>query len=453
MSVAAGEKGVASPRDRTEPYSGYHLREVPEPDPELARVGAGTPMGEFFRRFWLPVCLSEQLTDLPHAIRILGEDLVAFRDKSGNVGVLHRHCSHRGTSLEYGIVSERGLRCCYHGWLFDADGSILETPGEPPDSKLKDSLRHGAYPASEFEGLIFAYLGPPEEKPEFPVYDTYVEPDNRMVPYALRFPCNWLQVHDNVMDPVHTAFLHSQFAEIQLSEGYALMPVLDFHEVPGGMVSIVGRRQGNVMWMRLHHTILPNFSQVAALWENGYDVKPFTRVSITRWNVPVDDTHCWLFGWRHFNDAVDPEGLGDDTQVGLDSMDFYGQTGKRPYEEMQGNPGDWEVINSQRTIAVHAREHLATTDTGVAMLRRLLREAVRADDPVDRAGIVGADRGEPIPTYTYDTFLPLPPAADRDDATLMREVGRQVTDIVVEADRVPAGDRRAYIESRLKNIT
>ena len=453
MSLAESAKGAAPPRDRTEPYAGYYLREVPEPDPELALVGAGTPMGEFMRRFWLPVCLSEQLTDLPFAVRILGEDLVAFRDKCGTVGVLHRHCSHRGTSLEYGIVSERGLRCCYHGWLFDADGSILETPGEPPASKLKDSLRHGAYPALDYEGLVFAYLGPPDEKPEFPVYDTYEQPDNRMVPYALWFPCNWLQVHDNVMDPVHTAFLHSQFAEIQLSEGYAVMPVLDFHEVPGGMVSIVGRRQGDVMWMRLHHTILPNFSQVAALWENGDDVKPFTRVSITRWNVPVDDTHCWLFGWRHFNEAVDPEGLGDATQVGLNAMDFYGQTGNRPYAEMQSNPGDWEVINSQRTIAVHAREHLATTDVGVAMLRRLLREAVGAEDPVARAGIVKANGLEPIPTYTYDTFLPLPPRADCDDAALMREVGRQVTDIVVEADRVPAAERRANIEARLREIT
>ena len=109
-------------------YAGHALREIPAEDPELTHTGPGTPMGEYMRRFWQPVCLSENLTDLPHAIRIMGEDLVAYRDKSGQVGVLHRHCSHRGTSLEYGIVSERGIRCCYHGWLFDADGTILETP-------------------------------------------------------------------------------------------------------------------------------------------------------------------------------------------------------------------------------------------------------------------------------------------------------------------------------------
>ena len=121
-------------------YSGYHLRDVPAEDAELTHVGPGTPCGEYMRRFWQPVCLSQELTDLPHAVRILGEDLVAFRDKSGDVGVLHRHCSHRGTSLEYGIVAEHGIRCCYHGWLFDIDGTILETPGEDAGVEIAGEL-------------------------------------------------------------------------------------------------------------------------------------------------------------------------------------------------------------------------------------------------------------------------------------------------------------------------
>jgi phenylpropionate dioxygenase-like ring-hydroxylating dioxygenase large terminal subunit len=123
----------------TGPYSGYLLRGTPEPERYLTEVGPGTPMGEYFRRFWHPVCLSEEITDVPKAIRILGEDLIAFRDKSGQVGVFHPFCCHRGAALEFGIPSERGLRCCYHGWLFDVDGTILETPGEPPDSKIKDN--------------------------------------------------------------------------------------------------------------------------------------------------------------------------------------------------------------------------------------------------------------------------------------------------------------------------
>lgn len=170
---------------RQKPNSGYYLRDVPSTDPELTQTGPNTPMGELMRRFWQPVCLASELTDVPLAIRILGEDLVAFRDKAGRIGVLARHCAHRGTSLEYGIISERGLRCCYHGWLFDTDGTVLETPGEPPTSRLKDRCMQGAYPASEYKGLVFAYMGPPEQLPEFPILDTYAAPNNTMVPYSV----------------------------------------------------------------------------------------------------------------------------------------------------------------------------------------------------------------------------------------------------------------------------
>src|SRR6476660_3659999 len=140
-------------------YRGYELRTQDtgnRPDDlELLLTGPGTPMNEYFRRFWQPVCLSEQLTDVPKAIRILHEDLVAFRDRSGRVGVLHRRCAHRGSSLEFGIVQEHGIRCCYNGWLYDVDGTILETPCEPPESRLKQTVCQCSYPAFERDGLVF----------------------------------------------------------------------------------------------------------------------------------------------------------------------------------------------------------------------------------------------------------------------------------------------------------
>jgi len=154
-------------------FSAYHHRERPAEDEELSRVGPGTPCGEYLRRFWQPVVRSEDLRDLPKRLRILGEDLVAFRDKRGAVGLLELHCPHRGTSLEFGLVGEKGIRCCYHGWLFDVDGTILETPGEPADSTLKDRLFHGAYPVHEYQGLVFAYMGPPDVQPDFPILDTH----------------------------------------------------------------------------------------------------------------------------------------------------------------------------------------------------------------------------------------------------------------------------------------
>jgi phenylpropionate dioxygenase-like ring-hydroxylating dioxygenase large terminal subunit len=138
----------------TAAYSAYHHRAIPEDDAEMTRVGPGTPGGEYLRRFWQPVILASELGDLPRRLRILGEDLVAFKDKSGAIGVMELHCPHRGTSLEYGLIDNKGIRCCYHGWLFDVDGTILETPGEPADSTLKDRLCHGAYPVHEYAGTV-----------------------------------------------------------------------------------------------------------------------------------------------------------------------------------------------------------------------------------------------------------------------------------------------------------
>src|SRR5215470_10819247 len=179
-------------------YGGYHHRHVPAEDAELTHVGPDTPCGEYMRRFWQPVCYSDDLKDLPLKVTILGEELVAFRDGAGAVGLLELHCPHRGTSLEFGLVGERGIRCCYHGWLFDVDGAILETPGEPADSTLKDRLCHGAYPVHEHNGLVFAYMGPADKRPPFPLLDTYDLPGYELV---ARVPtvweCNWLQVKEN----------------------------------------------------------------------------------------------------------------------------------------------------------------------------------------------------------------------------------------------------------------
>jgi phenylpropionate dioxygenase-like ring-hydroxylating dioxygenase large terminal subunit len=191
-------------------YGAYHHRERPAEDEELTRVGPGTPCGEYLRRFWQPIILSEELHDLPRRLRILGEDLVVFRDQSGAVGLLELHCPHRGTSLEFGLISQKGIRCCYHGWLFDTDGTILETPGEPTDSTLKERLYHGAYPVREYRGLVFSYMGPPEKQPDFPILDTFDLPGYRLVARApTLWECNWLQVKENSMDPAHLAFLHT----------------------------------------------------------------------------------------------------------------------------------------------------------------------------------------------------------------------------------------------------
>src|SRR5579872_2944123 len=134
-------------------FQGYARRATAEPDPELTRVGPGTPCGEWLRRSWQPIAMASELRDLPLALTVLGEPLVLFRDRGGRLGLLHKHCAHRGASLEYGIVMERGISCCYHGWHYDIDGRILETPAEPPGSTIKERLVQGAYPTRESDGL------------------------------------------------------------------------------------------------------------------------------------------------------------------------------------------------------------------------------------------------------------------------------------------------------------
>ena len=152
-------------------YQGYATRFVTQADDELTKVGPGEPCGEYLRRFWHPVAMTSELADLPTAIRILGEDLVLFRDKSGRIGLVHKRCPHRRASLEFGSCDERGIRCCYHGWHFDLDGTLLDAPGQPKEAmeRLKNRVKLGAYPAFEYKGLIFAYMGPVAEVPEFPV--------------------------------------------------------------------------------------------------------------------------------------------------------------------------------------------------------------------------------------------------------------------------------------------
>ena len=197
-------RDAASTRNAREntPFGAYYQRDIPRPDPLLMETGPGTPMGEYLRRFWQPVCLTEQLTDVPLAIRIMGEDLVAFRDGSGQIGVLNRYCSHRGASLEYGRIGDKGIRCCYHGWAFDVDGKILEIPGEPPESRLKDSFHHGAYPAFDFHGIVHAYMGPPELKPDFTAAEIFDISGVEFAAHALPLNNNWLQTHENNVDPV-----------------------------------------------------------------------------------------------------------------------------------------------------------------------------------------------------------------------------------------------------------
>jgi phenylpropionate dioxygenase-like ring-hydroxylating dioxygenase large terminal subunit len=353
--------------------SAYGLK-IPEVDPELTRVGPGTPCGELMRRYWQPVCLSTDLHELPKPVRVLSEDLIAFRDGSGKVGLLFFRCSHRGASLEYGRVEARGLRCCYHGWLYDVEGNVLEMPLEPAHNPFVNQIHHPCYPVREFGGLVFAYMGPPEKIPEFPLYDVWQKTGRtlkaRMGPrVGGPVNCNWLQAEENLMDALHTFWLHTLHSGPQFpSADYGMSPDdLKYEETEMGMRFVLTRKLENGKWWDLiWEMIMPLNVHLV------YTDEPKTeRVQAVTYCVPVDDTHQLGASIRWIPDDGQGQGRGREQLSPAGRQD-------QSYEYTQRHPDDKEAVESQGPIALHGLEHLVTSDRGVVMFRSLLRKAIAA---------------------------------------------------------------------------
>ena len=359
---------------------------VPEVSGRLTRVRLGTPMGELMRRYWQPVCLSSELTDLPKFLEILGEELVAYRDTSGRVGLLGAHCIHRGTSLEYARIEENGLRCCYHGWLYNEEGRCLDQPGEPDGSDYKDKVRQPWYPVEEYKGLVFAYMGPLDRKPLLPRYDVLEQDGAEYLAYRNYSrgevaECNWLQLQENAADPVHTYVLHGWNPGLfEFSEVMAVRPKFDYEHSDRHVsyIRTTEMKNGNKL-IRTSTIFLPTPRSVPPTEVGGTDPERETeRARMVGWWVPVDDTRTVGF---HV-ELMDPtKKIFQPPHAPI----------VRDYEETQRTPDDWEAQTSQRPIAIHALEHLATSDRGVVLFRRQLSEAIDA-----------MERGEDPPGVTRD---------------------------------------------------
>jgi phenylpropionate dioxygenase-like ring-hydroxylating dioxygenase large terminal subunit len=284
--------------------SAYDLKE-PSHDAQITEVGRGTPGGEWMRRYWHPVCLSNRVKDVPLKIRILGEDLVLFRDKKGRVGLVHPRCCHRGTTLFFGRVEDDGIRCCYHGWLFDVEGRCLDMPVEPDNgASIRNNVRQPWYPVQELYGLVWAYMGPPDKKPVLPRWSNLedVRADQKLIAVNGSIgaggdatvdvvPCNWLQDWENVMDPFHLPILHTAFSGVQFVPEFGIMPQVKWEYDPeGGMKYVAyrklddGREVDRVTYVLFPHVrIVPSVELAEG---------PGSSVG---WVVPVDDTHFTLF--------------------------------------------------------------------------------------------------------------------------------------------------------------
>jgi len=372
-------------------------------NPALTEVSPGTPMGELLRRYWHPIGLAADANETPRKVRVLGEDLILFRDKSGRPGLVHPNCAHRGASLYYGRVEERGIRCCYHGWLFDAEGHCLEQPCEPELGRARGRIRQPWYPVQELYGLVWTYMGPPEKKPTLPRYDALERLDEGEIietndasiggggPQVI--PCNWLQHYENLVDPFHVVVLHSSFSGTQFVEQMAQMPEVSWDTVALGVrTTSVRRLPDGKVFRRISQAAMPTLRVIPSP-----RVGRFGRLESLGWILPIDDHSFRIFVVGRVSEK------GELTRM---RSRMNGKLWEElTEEEHQRMPGDYEAMVSQGAIARHSEEHLATSDRGIAMLRRYLKAQLALVQAGEDPAGVSFDADAPPVVFDAGNYL------------------------------------------------
>lgn len=358
----------------------------------LCRVGPGTPMGELLRRFWVPALMPGELPapdSPPVRVRLLGEDLVAFRDTNGEIGVVAENCPHRGASLFFGRNEENGLRCVYHGWKFDTSGSCVDMPNEPPESNFKHKVHVTAYSAAEWGGVIWVYMGPPELKPELPQHDWCLVPDNQRYIGKWIQECNFVQCYEGEIDTSHISFLHSGIDPIEGTgrfRGLAAKdgaPKLLLKETDYGFVYGARRDtgKGDYYW-RVTQFLVPDFSLIPS---------PKYPTGGRCW-IPIDDHRTWVLAYVYNPErAITEEELvpytsGAQAFAGLIPGTFRTKANKendylidREMQKTMNFTGIWgtrnqdtAVVESMGRIMDRTNERLGTADLAVISARRIL---------------------------------------------------------------------------------
>jgi hypothetical protein len=309
---------------------------------------------------------------------------------------VHARCCHRGTTLYYGRVEEDGIRCCYHGWLFDFEGRCLDQPCEPSGGQNRDRIRQPWYPIKEQYGLIFAYMGPPDKMPVLPRYDCleamdegeFLDTDDTSIGSGgpAIAPCNWLQHLENVVDPFHVPILHGTFSGTQFTPTMNMMPAVKFEYSPLG-VKVVSDRvlPDGRKFKRITEVCLPTLRVVP-----NPRVGKFGRVETIGWTIPIDDTHYRIYT------------VGRVTEKGVMLPMGKDATKITPWSEMSEaerrmRPNDYEAQVGQGPITLHSEEHLVSSDQGIGMLRRMLNRELKAiEEGRDPIGVSFDESAPPI---------------------------------------------------------
>ena len=359
---------------------------------DIPHVSPGTPAGDWFRRYWIVVSAMRDLHDIPKAIKILGEDLVLFRDQAGKIGLIGAHCPHRGASLEYGDIECGGIRCPYHGWLFDVRGQCLEMPAEPNGSKFAQKVKHLSYPVREQGGLLFAYLGPnPDDPPPLPKYAALADCAGQRSLEATRvYDYNWFNFIENGADPAHFSILHRADPDDGTWRSWFFnfkdIPYFDAVETAYGM-KVVSRKPGpsaDTEYVDEKSFALPSILQIGDT-EFTHFRQPREALSAGSHNAhfmfvtPNDDHSFTLYTVNHYTGS-DPEFF----QKLAPSRKVEAMAEKKPYDRRKYSPFRGNVrteditCQSTQPLLDRRKEQLGTSDKGVILIRRIILNAMRA---------------------------------------------------------------------------
>ncbi|HXS38856.1 MAG TPA: Rieske 2Fe-2S domain-containing protein [Stellaceae bacterium] len=381
-----------------------------EQNERLVRVGAGTPAGNLFRRYWQPALLSEELPEkdgAPQRVRMFGEDLVAFRDSNGRVGLVDAYCPHRRAPLFFGRNEECGLRCVYHGWKFDADGHCVDLPSEPETSPMKSRVTIKAYPTFEAGGMVWAYLGPSDKMPAKPDYEWMRVPATHRHVTKTFEDCNYLQALEGGLDTAHSSFLHNlRLGDNRLLRNRDGAPRIDVETTEYGYTYISTRKASEQdAYVRVYHYVMPFQQMRGNVTARVGGRAEFPRLDGHLW-VPVDDEHTCVYNWAYSYDRSTPftpdfirfidadygrgeedlipgtyrlkRNLANDYMIDRVMQKTVNSTGI-----VGVNTQDFAVQEGMGPIVDRSLENLGTSDRPIVTMRRLLLEAV---DAVERGG-------------------------------------------------------------------
>ena len=372
----------------------------------ITETGPGTPLGALMRQYWQPAALVDEF-DGPRPVRkvrLLGEDLVLFRDPAGRYGLLDRHCAHRGADLAYGRAEDGGLRCPFHGWLFDAVGACLEQPAEPEGSTFCQSIRQPAYPCRVASGIVWTFMGS-GEPPALPGFDCFAAPSTHTFAFKGMIECNWLQALEVGIDPAHASYLHRFFDDGDEADAYGKQfrgatmgadlpmtkilrdfgrPRIEVETTDYGL-RIAALRQLNEAEMHIRVTNMA--------FPHAFVIPMSREMTITQWHVPVDDTHCyWYAIFTSFTQPVDKAQMRAQRLKSYSLPDYLptvnrlNDYGFDPHEQEHDtytgmgddiNVHDQWAVESMGPIQDRTKEHLGASDKAIAAYRRLLVRAIR----------------------------------------------------------------------------